>query len=164
MSAHMLVQIPALVFLGWCLGLRLELMHPHWMKRLHPFRWALLLCAMFALGLWMVPRLLDLAVENFAVDIIKAVTLTFGAGLALRLGWRNTGPVVRGLLHVEAMASLLRLGWVYAESPARLCTTYGLKDQYWLGNVLILAGALYAVTMAWRALNGVATPNHAEQG
>lgn len=156
MSAHMLLHIPALVLVGWGLGARLAKLHPQMMTALLPFRWALLLCAIFTLGIWMIPRLLDLAAENFFVDLIKATTLTITGGLSLNLGWRNTGPVVRGLIHIEAMASLLRLGWVYAESPARLCTSYGLNDQYWLGNALLIAGGLYAATMSWRALNGPA--------
>ncbi len=157
MSAHMLLHIPALVLIGWGAGARLDKCCPRMTAALRPFRWALLFGAISTLGIWMIPRLLDLAAESFFVDLVKAVTLTLTGGLSLNLGWRNTGPVARGLIHIEAMASLIRLGWIYAESPARLCTRYGLNDQYWLGNALLVAGGLYAATMAWRALSGTSS-------
>lgn len=157
MSAHMLLNIPAFVLIGWGAGVRLEMLYPQLIATLRPFRWALLLCTIFTLGIWMIPRLLDSAAESLLVDLVKASTLTIAGGLSLNFGWRNTGPVVRGLIHIEAMASLVRLGWVYAESPARLCTSYGLDDQYVLGYALLLVGGLYAFSMAWRALNGPAS-------
>lgn len=131
--------------------------YPQLAAPLRPLRWSLLICSAFTLGIWMIPRLLDLAAGSFLADLVKATTLTFAGGLPLKLGWINAGPVLRGLIHIEVMASLVRLGWIYAESPARLCTSYGLADQYWLGASLITVGGGYAVITAWRALNGPAS-------
>jgi hypothetical protein len=158
MSAHMLVHIPALVLIGWGAATRLAERSPALLGALQPYRWALLVSAFTTMGLWMIPRLLDMATESLPVDVIKALTLSLAGGTALCWGWRNTGPVIHGLIHVEALASLLRLGWIYLESPTRLCTSYGLSDQYWLGNALLILGGCYAAWMAWQALLGTPRP------
>ncbi len=100
----------------------------------------------------MIPRLLDLAVESASTDGVKAVSLVLLAGVPLRLAWEQFGPVERGVVHVEALASFWRLGWLYLDSPSRLCTQYGMDDQQRLGSLLLRAGFLYAAWLAWRAL------------
>lgn len=154
MWSHMLLHIPAFVLLGWWAAHTLVVRHPRVVEALRPLRWGMLITAMFSLGIWMIPRLMDLAAEQLWVDVIKALSLSLTGGLFLHLAWRHTGAVLRGLIHVEAIATLLRLGWIYAESPARLCNRYGLNDQASLGTALLWIGALYATTMAWRALHG----------
>lgn len=147
MTAHMLVQIPLFVVIG----IRLGGLQDCWIDAMRPYRWALLLLAGATLMVWMIPRMLDLAVQSWTVDVAKAGTLTF-AGMALRLAWQASGPVVRGLLHVEALATLWRLGWLYLESPTRLCLQYGQDDQARLGAALLVSGALYAAWLAARGL------------
>lgn len=149
MTAHMLVQIPLFVVIG----IRLGSMQDRWIDAVRPYRWALLLLAGATLMVWMIPRMLDLAVQSWTVDLAKAGTLTL-AGMALRLAWQASGPVVCGLLHVEALATIWRLGWLYLESPTRLCVQYGQGDQARLGAALLVAGTLYAVWLAVRALGG----------
>lgn len=147
MTAHMLVQIPLFV----AIGIRLGRMPDRWIDAVRPYRWALLLLAGTTLMLWMIPRMLDLAVQSWTVDVAKAGSLTW-AGMALRWAWQASGPVVRGLLHVEALATLWRLGWLYLESPTRLCLQYGQDDQARLGAALLVSGALYAVWLTARGL------------
>jgi hypothetical protein len=152
MTLHMLVQISAFVLLGALLG-------RGWLRRMpaasvwaRTYRWPLLLTATATLMAWMIPRLLDLAVQSAAIDAAKAASLVLLAGLPLALAWAGLGPVLRGILHVEALATVLRLGWLYLESPVRLCAQYGLNDQAQLGRALLMAGALYAAWLALRAL------------
>jgi hypothetical protein len=116
------------------------------------YRWPLLLLALGTLMVWMIPRLLDLAVESAAVDAAKLVSLLFLGGVPLGLAWSALGPVVRAILHVEALASLWRLGWLYLESPTRLCTRYALDDQTRLGGILLMLGAGYATWLLLCAL------------
>jgi hypothetical protein len=116
------------------------------------FRWALLILAAGTLAVWMIPRLLDLAVQSAGVDFAKVTSLALLGGLPLRIAWFHLGPVARGIVHVEALASLWRVGWIYVDSPSRLCTQYGLEDQQRLGALLLQAGAMYAVWLAWQAL------------
>jgi hypothetical protein len=159
MSAHMLIHIPAFVLIGWGFAAHLAERWPSLLGQLRRYRWALLVSSLITIGIWMIPRLLDRAAESMWMDAAKALSLTV-TGVALYWGWKNTGPVVRGLVHVEAMASLLRLGWIYLESPSRLCTSYGLLDQYRLGNALLIAGGCYAAWMARQALLGPANTLH----
>lgn len=158
MLTHMLIQIPAFVVCGHAAGRRLRRRHPQLALRSHLYRWPLLLCAAFTLMAWMLPRLLDLAVESPAVDGAKLLSLTLLAGMPLGLAWSCFGPVVRALVHVEALATLWRLGWLYIDSPARLCTQYGLDDQNRLGLWMLGLGAVYALWLAVKALSGSATP------
>lgn len=156
MLTHMLIQIPALVACGHAAGRCLRRRWTHAARQSHLYRWPLLLCAAFTLMTWMLPRLLDLAVESPAVDGAKLLSLTLLAGLPLGLAWSCFGPVVRALVHVEALASLWRLGWLYVDSPARLCTQYGLDDQYRLGLWMLGLGGAYALWLIVKALGGSA--------
>lgn len=156
MQWHMLVHIPLYVLLGVWLSHRAWKRWPQALARLAPLRLALLVLAITTLALWMIPRLLDLAVEQFWVDGLKALSLVLFGGAALSTAWHHLGPVARGLLHVEALASLLRLGWLYLDSPVRLCSRYALADQQTLGRLLLALGAGYALWLAWLALRNQA--------
>jgi uncharacterized membrane protein YqaE (UPF0057 family) len=152
MTTHMLLQIPLLAACGWFLGEHLARRYPVALGTLSMFRWALLILAAGTLAVWMIPRLLDLAVQSAGVDFAKVTSLALLGGLPLRIAWFHLGPVARGIVHVEALASLWRVGWIYVDSPSRLCTQYGLEDQQRLGALLLQAGAMYAVWLAWQAL------------
>lgn len=152
MTTHMGLQIPLLVLCGWWLGGLVGTSAGHRLRDLAAFRWAAFVVAAATLSVWMIPRLLDLAVESASTDGVKAVSLVLLAGVPLRLAWEQFGPVERGVVHVEALASFWRLGWLYLDSPSRLCTQYGMDDQQRLGSLLLRAGFLYAAWLAWRAL------------
>lgn len=159
MLSHMLVQASLLVLVGYGLGATLMQGDSSVSARIRTlartYRWAFLLMAVTTLVVWMVPRLLDLAVENLWVDVAKALSLVFAAGVPLAWSWRSLPVVLRCVLHVEALATVWRLGWLYLDSPVRLCSRYGLEDQQRLGQSLMVLGALYALWLASVALMGV---------
>lgn len=152
MTTHMAMQMPLLVLCGWWLGGLIAQRAEARFRGLAALRWAAFVVAAATLSVWMVPRLLDLAVESATIDAAKAVSLVLLGGVPLRLAWTQFGPVERGVVHVEALASFWRLGWLYLDSPSRLCTQYGLDDQQRLGSLLVKAGFLYATWLMWRAL------------
>ena len=154
MAGQMLVQMGLLVLVGFALGRVLLRTYGALAARFAPFRWALLISATFTLALWRLPRLLDLAVEDPAVEVIKALTLTFLAGLPLCLAWQAFGPVMHGVIHVEAVATLFRLAWLYLDSPVRLCAQYRYDEQTLLGGYLIALGSAYVIWLGARALLG----------
>lgn len=154
MLLHMGVQLSLLVAVGLGLGRALLALQPALQPWTHRYRWAGLWLAACTLMVWMLPRLLDLAVENPLVDVLKAASLVLCAGLPLAWCWPELPAVGRGVLHVEALASVWRLGWLYLDSPARLCLQYGLDDQQRLGQCLMFAGALYALWLSHLALGG----------
>ena len=153
MTTHMLVQIPLLTLCGWLLGGHLAGRCRAQLAALSMLRWAFLILAAGTFAVWMIPRLLDLAVQSAGIDVAKAMSLALLGGLPLRISWLHLGPVARGIVHVEALASLWRIGWIYLDSPSRLCTQYGLEDQQRLGGLLLQGGAMYAAWLAWRALS-----------
>ncbi len=158
MLGHMLVQVSLLVLVGYALGA--TLLHGNTSIRIlaHTYRWACLLTTVSTLAVWMIPRLLDLAVEIPWIDAAKVLSLVFAAGVPLAWSWHSLPVVVRCVLHVEALATVWRLGWLYLDSPVRLCSRYGLDDQQRLGYVLMVLGAAYALWLANVALFGVALP------
>ena len=152
MLTHMGLQLSLLVWVGHGLGRALLALRPTLRPLARRYRWAGLCLAAWTVMLWMLPRLLDLAVENSAVDLLKALTLVLCAGLPLAWSWPELSAVARGVLHAEALASLWRLGWLYLDSPARLCLRYRLDDQQRLGQCLMVAGVLYALWLLRVAL------------
>lgn len=151
MLTHMVLQIALLTVLGALLAEAWRRSDRNLISQLRPYRWAMLIVAATTLMLWMIPRLLDAAVQNVAVDALKVMSLAVG-GAVLRLCWTSFGPVIRGLLHVEALASLWRIGWLYLESPTRLCSQYSIGDQQRVGNTLLVLGMVYALWLASNAL------------
>jgi hypothetical protein len=158
MLTHMGVQLSLLVVAGYGLG-RAWLAHrPEHLQTARRYRWALMLMVVFTLMVWMLPRLLDLAVDRSEVDLLKAISLVLCAGVALAWAWPQLPAVAQGVLHLEALASLWRMGWLYLDSPSRLCLSYGLEDQHSLGRGLMAAGLLYALWLACVVLRGQALP------
>lgn len=154
MSGQMLIQFALLVATGFAMGNLLLRSNSRWLQLFRTFRWALLIVATLTLGIWMIPRMLDLAVESLFVEVVKAASLTFLGGVPLCLAWKSFGPVLHGLIHVEAAASIFRLAWLYLDSPVRLCTQYLYNDQIILGNSLIVVGGLYLLWLIYIALGG----------
>lgn len=154
MTLHMLVQLSALVLVGWWWGGQALRHRPGLAHRAMAYRAPLGLLAVGTFTVWMIPRLLDLASASLWVDGLKAVSLTLLGGLAWRLSWASLGPVVRGLLHLEALATLWRLSWLYLVSPTRLCVQYRLDDQARLGQALAVLGVAYALYLVWQPLAG----------
>jgi hypothetical protein len=158
MLTHVGVQVSLLVVAGYGLGHAFLAHHPKHHQTARRYRGALMLVAVFTLMVWMVPRLLDLAVDLPEVDLLKALSLVFFAGVPLAWAWSHLPAVAQGVLHLEALATLWRLGWLYLDSPSRLCLRYGLEDQHNLGRGLMVAGVIYALWLAYLALRGQVKP------
>ncbi|MFO7602659.1 MAG: hypothetical protein R6X06_02470 [Gammaproteobacteria bacterium] len=146
MALHMAVQIPLLAGLGGLLLHRLCRRYSglrQWGQR---YRSSLLLFALFTLGLWMLPRMLDAALHEPLFALGKWLSLPL-AGMALLLSWQHLPFVLRGVLHIEALATVLRLGWLYLIAPQRYCVSYLIDEQQLLGYVLLAYGLVYAVAL-----------------
>ena len=163
MALHMLVQLPLLAAIGYCIGAA-------WMRAPPDGAAARMLggaqsfnaggatgilAASFVMVLWMLPRLLDLARLDAAVDAIKFVSVP-AAGLAVALSWPRLPAIARAVVHLEVIATLLRFGWGYIAAEERLCLAYLVDDQKLTGELLLGIGAAYAVAVAWRPMFGCA--------
>jgi hypothetical protein len=102
----------------------------------------------------MLPRALDAAVTDPSIAIAKYLSVPLLIGLPLALSWPRMGFVVKGVLLLEGIATLLRLGWLYLVSPERLCNLYLLDDQQRLGRLLLLIGAALFLGVACKLVWG----------
>ena len=163
MTLHMLVQLPLLAAIGFVVGRAwLHARRGGAVARARDFAQSFnvggatgIIAASFVMVLWMLPRLLDLARLDPGADALKFITVA-GAGLAVALSWPRLPVIARAVVHLEAIATLLRFGWGYLAAEERLCLAYLADDQSRAGLLLIAAGAAWAVAVAWRPMFGVA--------
>jgi hypothetical protein len=161
MTLHMLVQLPLLALVGYALGR--TVLHPDVPERSPRWLRAIqtcnaggatgLLAASFVMLLWMLPRCLDLARLDPLVDALKFISLPT-AGFAVALSWPRLPHIARAVVHLEVIATLLRFGWGYLAAEQRLCLAYLAGDQARTGELLLWAGALYALAVVWRPMFG----------
>jgi len=146
MPGHVLLQIPLLVAVGVLLGRWLA---PWIETRLGPWNAGGIpgiLLASFAVGFWMIPRWLDGALTSTTVEAAKVASLVLLAGMPLALSWQRLHPIARGVVKIELLAMLFRLGWLYLISPERFCNNYLLTDQVWLGRGMIAVAIALSIT------------------
>lgn len=146
MRAHMLVQFPLIALAGYLLAGALP---PRWSTRIEAWNAygiaGLLACAL-VLSVLMIPRLLDLALVDGRIELLKALSL-LGCGAAVRLSWRPAGLLVQGFFLGNVLPMTAAAGQLYQDSPLRLCNAYLLDDQVRLGEALVLMAV--AIGLAW---------------
>jgi hypothetical protein len=105
------------------------------------------------LAVLMVPRVLDLALREPAIDLAKCAALVL-AGSALRLSWPAATPVVQGFFLGNLLPMTFVVGQLYLESPLRLCNAYLLDDQArlgrWLSGLAVLLALAWLLRVGWR--------------
>ncbi|SDD97839.1 hypothetical protein SAMN05216345_12610 [Cupriavidus sp. YR651] len=148
MALHMLLQFPVLLLAG---GLLAGQLPGSWLT--HVARWnaygatGLALVGLNA-SLGMVPRLLDLALTDARVEVMKCLALAL-CGIALRLSWRRAGVIVQGFFLGNVLPMMAIAGSLYIDTPLRLCNQYRLDEQLRVGQSLIwLAGGVGALWLA----------------
>ena len=146
MPGHVLVQIPILVSIGVLLGRSLEPRVRPVLARLNAGGIAGILLASFTIAFWMIPRWLDASLTSSAIAGAKYFSLVLLAGMPLAWSWSRLHPIARGVVKIEFLAMLFRLGWLYLISPERFCNNYLLTDQVWLGRGLIVVAIALSIT------------------
>lgn len=160
MTLHMLVQIPLLALAGGWLANGT----PRWLER--PLSaWnhrgiSGLLLASLAGMVWMLPLAMDAALDNPRAELAKFLSVPLLVGAPIALSWPRAGFVVRGVVLLELIATMLRLGWLYLISPERLCSNYLLDDQQRLGKILLVAGFAVLLILAWKLMWGHVDHGH----
>jgi len=161
MVLHMLVQLPLLAAIGYCVGRAWMRVRPggasaRMLAGLQSFNAGGvtgIIATGFVMVLWMLPRFLDLARLDAGVDAIKFLSVP-AAAFAAALSWPRLPAIARALVHLELIATFLRFGWGYLAADERLCLAYLADDQQRTGIFLLWLGAAYAVSVAWRPLFG----------
>lgn len=163
MTLQMLVQIPLLAVAGWWLAPFLTRRVATALSRWNRSGISGMLLASFAALVWMLPRMMDAALENPWVALAKFTSVPLLIGLPLAISWPRAGFVVRGVWLVEIVAMTFRLGWLYLVSPVRLCSNYLLGDQQLLGKIMLAIGVAICLLLVWRLMWGVSraeSPGH----
>lgn len=157
MTAHMLIQFPWLLLSGALLA---EGLPTRWRKAVEPWNElgiAGLVGSACTLAVLMVPRVLDLALVDGAVEAVKLSALV-ATGAALRLSWQRAGVVVQAFFLGNVLWMTAVVGLLYQDSAARVCNAYRLDDQQRLGLALVLVsiaiGAAGSLRTAWSRMRG----------
>ena len=151
MWRHMVLQFPLLMAAGALLAAALPPRARGAVARWNAHGIAGLVLVAVVLAVLMVPRVLDLALRDPAIEAAKVAVL-LGAGAALRLSWRAAGLVVQGFFLGNMLPMTAVVGQLYIDAPLRLCNAYLLDDQARLGQWLIALAVLAA--LGWLAQVG----------
>lgn len=154
MTAQMLVQIPLLIAVGYlaraAVPERIRAGINAWNHR----GITGLVLATLAGACWMLPRALDAAATEPLIAAAKYLSVPLLIGLPLALSWPRMSFIVRGVFLAELIATWFRLGWLYLDSPVRLCNNYLLGDQQRLGEYMLAIGSALFLWIAWKLLWG----------
>ena len=151
MWRHMVLQFPLLMGAGALLAAALPSRARTLVARWNAHGIAGLVGVAVVLGVLMVPRVLDLALREPAIEAAKCAARVL-AGAALRLSWRAAGLVVQGFFLGNVLPMTAVVGQLYIDAPLRLCNAYLLDDQARLGQWLIALAVLLA--LGWLAQVG----------
>ncbi|MFA6202739.1 MAG: hypothetical protein WC710_06060 [Gallionella sp.] len=144
MVLHMLVQIPLILFAGWSLARGCTEQVKVGLQRWNYAGIAGLLMTSLVLIFWMLPRALDIVLTNNTLELLKFLSLVM-AGAALKLSWQAAGMIARGVFLGNVLPMMMVVGWLYIESPVRICNSYLSNDQLRTGRGLLalsIAGSL----------------------
>lgn len=157
LATHMLVQMPALVLIGFGFGhVSAGAAAPHIATWNRGGSTGLLLALTISM-FWMLPRSMDAALVDLRFEAGKFVSLPV-AGLALAWSYPTASTIVKGVLNAHVISALGIMGWTYLAAPARLCNAYLAPDQAAAGAGLLGAGAALSAYFAVRLLFGPIRP------
>jgi hypothetical protein len=152
MTAHMLIQYPCLMLAGAQL---VKEMPARWLaasQRWNELGISGLVGSALALALLMIPRVLDLALVDGRVEMMKMLAL-LTTGAALSLSWRRAGVVIQAFFLGNVLWMTAVVGMLYQDAAIRVCNAYRLDDQQELGLALVLisigTGAIGSLHTVW---------------
>ncbi|HLS61626.1 MAG TPA: hypothetical protein VK044_10880 [Virgibacillus sp.] len=151
MVLHMLVQLPALIFVGWLIGKYL-------IARFRPFfiTWNEngvpgMLVVVFLTTYWMLPRVMDEALTIWYIELFKFISLPV-VGLFFRDSWGKMKTVGKSFLFFNYLSMFGLMAWLYIDTPIQICNNYLEIEQHTLGwGFLIITAVmgLYIVQIAF---------------
>ena len=146
MTSHILIEFPLLVAVGYIFGLMISNRLPKFITAMNAGGIAGILLCTFCLSFWMIPRWLDESLLSSTVAMAKYASLILLVGIPLALSWDRMHSITRGVVKIEFLSMLFRLGWLYLISPERFCNNYLLGDQALLGQGMLVLGLTLSLT------------------
>lgn len=142
MSAHFLIQMPLLVMIGVGAGWLLSQRWQSWLLAGFGGAVPLTTLALVAMSYWMLPRAMDAALAEPAMETAKFISLPLLVGLPLVLAWGKLSLIGRGFVLTNLMTMLAVLGWLYIVAPVRVCNSYLVDAQssagWWMVRLSVL--------------------------
>ncbi|TAL79435.1 MAG: hypothetical protein EPN75_09275 [Beijerinckiaceae bacterium] len=160
MTLHMTVQLPLLTAIGVMLAMVLRPHEPCWFADADWLGIPGVLLAIFTTSLWMLPRMLDLALGNVSIDLLKFASLPLLAGLPLGLSWPRVPALGRAFLWANLISMLATMGGLYLGAPQRLCAYYRLDQQSAAGTALVAIAIVLG--LAWFIVLFIGAPSPAK--
>lgn len=146
MPLHVLVEIPLLISIGLIISKVFYKPVNRFFSPINRGGIFGILLTTFVLAFWMIPRWLDASLTSEIVAWAKYLSLPFLVGVPLGLSWNILHPIARGVVKIEFLSMLFRLGWLYIISPDRLCNNYLINDQELLGKGFLIIGFILAIS------------------
>lgn len=150
MWSHMMLQLPALAACGALMAGACSPVAPQEQAWNAYGMTGLSWCAV-VLTLSMVPRVLDMTVAEPGWNACKFLGLTL-CGLAWRRSWPQAGWALQGFFLGNVLPMMAVVGYLYQETPLRVCNAYGLEDQQRTGLLLNITVVVVAAGWLWHAL------------
>jgi hypothetical protein len=150
MTVHMLLQYPALMLAGALLSSAVPGRVRHALAPWNALGVSGLAAVTLGLAVLMIPRVLDLALVDPWVEAGKIAALVV-CGALLRPSWRMGGLLIQGFFLGNLLPMMGVVGWLFEDSPLRLCNAYRLDDQQSLGQGLIWLSSAIALVWLLRA-------------
>ena len=145
MARQMLIQIPALLILGFIAG-RYTL---RFIEKVNENGITGLIIFIGSFLFWMLPRSLDLTVLSSTVDTIMHVNMLI-AGFALGQSYPLLGFIIRMAVALLFISMLIVISMVYTNYSTLLCAVYTVEQQKEVGYYLFRGcGALLAGWVFW---------------
>jgi hypothetical protein len=157
MTAHMLIQYPCLLLSGALLVQAIPAASRSALSRWNELGISGLVGSALSLALLMIPRVLDLALVDWRVEVLKFLAL-LTTGAALSLSWQRAGVVIQAFFLGNVLTMTAVVGMLYQDAAVRVCNAYRLDDQQDLGRALVLIaigiGVIWSLRYAvpWQSL------------
>ena len=154
MATHMLLQIPLLAIAGVLLAHAVAARLQRMLESYDRHGLSGMLIVLFASSYWMLPRALDAVLASPVMELGKFCSLPLLVGLPLALSWQRVGPIGRSFVLANVISMVAVAGWLYRQSPVRLCNYYLIDQQVLLGDGLLALALLLGLVCTARAFIG----------
>lgn len=161
MPGQMVIQIPALILSGFLIGKWLEEKGWELFQKINYNGVPGILLSLLISFFWMLPRMLDGAVDNPWIEILKFVTVPMLIGVPVAWSWNKLQLVGKGFILSNLASMYFVMGWLYKAVDVRICNNYLLSEQRFVGNLLMYASVILFLLLIVMAFKG---PSHIEDG
>lgn len=154
MTGQMIIQIPALAVAGFFLGRGLAKKGWELFKDVNHNGIPGILLSLIISFYWMLPRMLDGAIDNPWIELMKFITVPLLIGVPAAWSWRKLQLVGKGFIISNLASMYFVMGWLYKAVDVRICNNYLLSQQRFVGNLFMYASILLFLLLLVGAFRG----------